>query len=84
MHAEMLDKARADGQIARDGLYGLDWGDPQAVLSLQRSRDQFLLPYVNPDHKTIEIGPGAVDGHNTFLASAICMELIGPRNCSMS
>ncbi len=58
MHLEMLHKARAAGQITRDGLYGLDWGDPQAVLPLRRIRDQFLLPYVNPDHKAIEIGPG--------------------------
>jgi ubiquinone/menaquinone biosynthesis C-methylase UbiE len=58
MHVEMLQSARAAGQIGRDDIYGLTWGDPQTLPALRRIRDHFLLPYVNPDHTAIEIGPG--------------------------
>jgi hypothetical protein len=58
MHVEMLHAARTAGQIGRDGIYGLNWGDPQVLPPLRQVRDRFLLPYVNPDHSAIEIGPG--------------------------
>jgi ubiquinone/menaquinone biosynthesis C-methylase UbiE len=58
MHVEMLQAARAAGQAGRHGIYGLNWGDPQTMSPLKRIRDHFLLPYVNPDHNAIEIGPG--------------------------
>jgi ubiquinone/menaquinone biosynthesis C-methylase UbiE len=58
MHIGMLQTSRANGQIARDGIYGLEWGDPQALPALRWVRDHYLLPYVNPDHTAIEIGPG--------------------------
>ena len=58
MHVGMLQASRAKGQIARDGIYGLEWGDPQTDPALRWVRDHYLLPYVNPDHTAIEIGPG--------------------------
>ena len=58
MHVAMLQTARKNGQIERDGLYGLQWGDPQTNPALHWVRDHYLLPYVNPDHSAVEIGPG--------------------------
>jgi hypothetical protein len=58
MHIRMLQTARTAGQIERDGIYGLQWGDPQAHPALGWVRDHYLLPYVNPDHSAVEIGPG--------------------------
>lgn len=54
----MLEDARKDGQIARDGLYGLHWGHPDSYPPLLPIRDHWLLPYVRPDITAIEIGPG--------------------------
>jgi len=39
-------------------LYGLEWGDPDVVAPLRWVRDQWLLPYVNPEQTALEIGPG--------------------------
>jgi SAM-dependent methyltransferase len=58
MHVDSLESARRDGQIERDGLYGLQWGDPQTMPALKRVRDCFILPYVHPDRTALEIGPG--------------------------
>jgi hypothetical protein len=58
MHLGMLQTSRADGQIERDGIYGLHWGDPQKNPELRWVRDHYLLQYVNPDHTALEIGPG--------------------------
>ena len=58
MHVTMLKTARTVGQIERDGIYGLQWGDPQTHPALRWVRDHYLLPYVNPDHSAVEIGPG--------------------------
>jgi ubiquinone/menaquinone biosynthesis C-methylase UbiE len=58
MHVNMLETAKTLGQIERDGLYGLQWGDPQNDQDLRWVRDHYLLPYVNPDHAAVEIGPG--------------------------
>jgi len=83
MHVEMLETAHREGQIERDGLYGLHWGDPQVMPALRAVRDRFILPYVNPDRTAVEIGPGggrwtryllgfarlyAVDYHEKLLA----------------
>jgi ubiquinone/menaquinone biosynthesis C-methylase UbiE len=54
----MLQTAKAIGQPERDGLYGMQWGDPQTNPALRWVRDHYLLPYVNPDHAAVEIGPG--------------------------
>lgn len=39
-------------------LYGLEWGDPESVPPLKFVRDRYVLPYVNPEHVALEIGPG--------------------------
>jgi len=41
-----------------EGLYGTEWGDPDIVDPLKFVRDRYLLPYVNPEHTALEIGPG--------------------------
>jgi SAM-dependent methyltransferase len=54
----MLKVAHKQGQPARDGLYGLHWGDPDHYPVLRPIRDHWLLPYVQPDQVALEIGPG--------------------------
>ncbi|HEX4157027.1 MAG TPA: class I SAM-dependent methyltransferase [Rhizomicrobium sp.] len=54
----MLDAAREGGQVARDGLYGLHWGDPESEPALVTIRDHWLLPHVRPEITALEIGPG--------------------------
>lgn len=64
-------------------LYGLHWGDPDTVPPLQFVRDHYLLPFVHPRQKAVEIGPGggrwtryllgfetvfAIDHHSEVLA----------------
>ena len=49
---------RALKEITSPGLYGLDWGDPDYVEPLRFVRDRYVLPYVNPQHRAVEIGPG--------------------------
>lgn len=83
MHIDMLENAKTRGQPERDGLYGLQWGDPETMPELQHIRDHWLLPYVRPDAVAVEIGPGggrwtryllgfrriyAVDYHHELLA----------------
>jgi SAM-dependent methyltransferase len=58
MHVGMLQTSRGTGQIERDGIYGMHWGDPQRHPALRWVRDHYLLPYVSPDHTAVEIGPG--------------------------
>jgi phospholipid N-methyltransferase len=60
LHIEMLQRARDLGQPAKDGLYGLQWGDPEDPQSpaLQGVRDRWLMPYVDPAATGLEIGPG--------------------------
>jgi hypothetical protein len=58
LHVRMLRAARKSGQPARDGVYGLHWGDPDSDPALMAIRDHWLLPYVRSDITAIEIGPG--------------------------
>lgn len=44
--------------IFSEGIYGLDWGDVEFVEPLRFVRDRYILPYVNPNHVAVEIGPG--------------------------
>lgn len=44
--------------IHSQGVYGLEWGDPEFVEPLRFVRDRYVLPYVNPNHAAVEIGPG--------------------------
>jgi hypothetical protein len=39
-------------------LYGLQWGDPEVVEPLQFIKNRYVLPYVDPQHNAVEIGPG--------------------------
>ena len=39
-------------------VYGIQWGDPDASPDLQRFKNRFVLPYVDPKQRAIEIGPG--------------------------
>jgi hypothetical protein len=43
---------------AKENIYGLHWGDPDVAPPLKFIRDNYLLPYVHPDHSALEIGPG--------------------------
>ncbi|HEX3666328.1 MAG TPA: class I SAM-dependent methyltransferase [Rhizomicrobium sp.] len=58
LHVQMLDAAHREGQPARDGLYGLHWGDPNSYPPLLPIRDRWLLPYIRPKKTALEIGPG--------------------------
>jgi hypothetical protein len=53
----MLKDARESGQMTRDGIYGLHWGNPQTPAPFRRIQDQFVLPYVHPEKMGLEIGP---------------------------
>jgi ubiquinone/menaquinone biosynthesis C-methylase UbiE len=39
-------------------LYGLEWGDPETVEPLKYVRDRWIVPFVNPRHTAVEVGPG--------------------------
>jgi hypothetical protein len=39
-------------------IYGLQWGDPEFTETLRFLKDRYVLPYVNPAHDAVEIGPG--------------------------
>src|SRR6202035_295358 len=60
LHVQTLKRALAEGQPAQDGLYWLQWGDPEdpSNPALQAIRDRWLLPYVDPGRIGLEIGPG--------------------------
>jgi predicted methyltransferase len=58
LHVDMLQRAHEEGQPSRDGLYGMHWGNPDSYQPLIPVRDHWLLPYVQPGHTAIEIGPG--------------------------
>ena len=60
LHVQTLKRAQDEGQIARDGLYGLHWGDPEDPqnVALQAIRDHWIRPYVDPAGTGLEIGPG--------------------------
>ena len=58
LHTGMLKRAQRDGQPDRDGLYGIQWGNPETHAALRTVRDHWLVPYVNPKKTAVEIGPG--------------------------
>jgi ubiquinone/menaquinone biosynthesis C-methylase UbiE len=39
-------------------IYGMKWGDPDKVAPLKFIKDRYVLPYIDPTHNAIEIGPG--------------------------
>jgi hypothetical protein len=58
LHLDMLAEARTGRWPVAQDLYGLQWGDPNVVPWLRHVRDDFLLPFVQPDRVGVEIGPG--------------------------
>lgn len=58
LHLDMLQAALKSESSAREGIYGMHWGDPDHVGFLRTVRDNWLLPYVHPDRTAVEIGPG--------------------------
>jgi SAM-dependent methyltransferase len=44
--------------LAKDDIYGLEWGDPDTSPPLQYVREHFLLPYLLADSVVLEIGSG--------------------------
>ena len=44
--------------LAKNNVYGVEWGDPENVPPLTYVRDHFLLPYITPSTTVVEIGPG--------------------------
>lgn len=45
-------------ELSSRKIYGLEWGDPEVNPPLKFLRDRYVLPYVNPQHTCVEIGPG--------------------------
>lgn len=70
LHLDMLRRSRrrrnvvlrilkaVKSQWRYGGVYGLEWGDPEVVEPLRFIRDRYVLPYVNAEHRAVEIGPG--------------------------
>lgn len=44
--------------LAKNNLYGLEWGDPDTNPPLKYMRDHFLVPYITPQTTVVEIGVG--------------------------
>lgn len=44
--------------LAKNNLYGMEWGDPDTNPPLKYIRDHYLLPYVSPQSTLVEIGVG--------------------------
>ena len=44
--------------LAKDDVYGLEWGNPEVSPPLCYVRDHFLTPYLSPNTTVVEIGPG--------------------------
>ena len=57
MHLDNMTRWSMEGHVPSD-YFGLHWGDPQKLERLRSVRDRFIMPYVNPDHLAVEIGPG--------------------------
>jgi len=53
IHLDMLTTGKRDGEV-----YGMHWGDPQGMPYLRFVRDQYVMPYLDPDHHALEIGAG--------------------------
>ena len=54
----MLSVADLRERYGEPNLYGLQWGDPDSLETLQRVRDQYLAPLLSPESTVVEIGPG--------------------------
>jgi len=69
LHLDMLSRSRRENSLSKRifrafrrelsrPLYGLEWGDPEIVSPLNFIKERYVLPYVNAQHKAVEIGPG--------------------------
>lgn len=70
LHTTMLARGRAKRALWQrirkaaqylvrgDGIYGMEWGDPDVLPPLKHVRDNYLLPYLDPTKTVLEIGPG--------------------------
>jgi phospholipid N-methyltransferase len=58
IHLDMLKSSYRREEPQKLGIYGLQWGDPEANPPLKFIRDRYILPYINFDHEAVEIGPG--------------------------
>lgn len=59
LHLDMLNKGRRKRNLnQQNGIYGLEWGDPETIPPLKYVRDHFLTPYISSTVKVAEIGVG--------------------------
>src|SRR6266851_5514060 len=69
LHLDMLARSRRERSFLKrilqalsrelsTPLYGLEWGDPEIVEPLNFIKNRYVLPYVNAQHRAVEIGPG--------------------------
>ncbi|BAP55940.1 type 11 methyltransferase [Thioploca ingrica] len=71
LHLDMLKRSRWKRRLlprlllaikrelsAGEGIYGLEWGDPEVLEPLKFIRDRYVIPYVNAKHYAVEIGVG--------------------------
>jgi hypothetical protein len=58
VHLDMLRDSYKRGDTKAEKFYGIEWGDPNGIVFLKFIRDQYVKPYINPDHVALEIGPG--------------------------
>ncbi len=66
LHLEMLQRWQRENSPAKRlmhlrlgrPLYGLEWGDPEIVAPLQFIKERYVVPFVDPQHRAVEIGPG--------------------------
>jgi ubiquinone/menaquinone biosynthesis C-methylase UbiE len=58
IHLDMLHASHRKEEPGKLGIYGLQWGDPEASGPLKFIRDRYILPYIDFDHTAVEIGPG--------------------------
>lgn len=45
-------------ELSTNAVYGYEWGDPDTWDPLRFARDNYVLPFVDPSHVAVEIGPG--------------------------
>lgn len=66
--------------LAKNDIYGLEWGNPDEIQPLRYVRDHFLAPYVTSNTVIVEIGQGVGAGHDTCLIRSRSMRLTSTKN----
>ncbi len=95
MHTRMLASGRgprslrsrvrkaARALVQGNGIYGMEWGDPETLPPLIYVREHYLLPYIDRSKTVLEIGPGGgrwtryMMGAGTIYAVDYHQELLG-------